>query len=90
VPGAPTIAQAFFDAGTGLTTVSWNAPTSNGGAAITGYLVYFNGDSFTPNSIVNATTYEFDESTTGSSAQVSAVNSVGEGPKSAPVTVVEA
>ena len=37
VPGAPTAVSAT--AGDGQATVSWNAPVSNGGAAISGYTV---------------------------------------------------
>jgi hypothetical protein len=87
VPGAPTIASAFYDPGDGGTNVSWQSPASNGGAAISGYVVYFDGDSYAPTSVVNSTYYQFAENFSGSTAEVLAVNSVGEGPKSAPVTV---
>ena len=87
VPGAPTIAQAFFDPSDGGTNVSWQAPASNGGAAITSYIVYFDDEPYTPNSVVSSTLYRFVENYHGSNVEVSAVNSVGEGPRSAPVTV---
>lgn len=90
VPGAPTIGSAYFDPVEGATFISWNAPTSNGGVAITGYRVHFNDDYNTPDTIVSSTNYRFDTNWTGSIAEVSAVNAVGEGPRSAPVTVVEA
>ena len=87
VPGAPTIAQAFYDPGDGGTNVSWQAPTSNGGAAITAYRVYFDGDQYTPDTVVSSTYYRFNNNYTGANVEVSAVNAVGEGPRSAPVTV---
>ena len=90
VPGAPTIAQAFYDPGDGGTNVSWQAPTSNGGAAITGYLVYFDDESYTPTSVVGSTLYRFSNDFSDYNVEVSAVNAVGEGPRSAPVTVTEA
>ena len=90
VPGAPTINQAFFDPNDTGTNVSWLAPVSNGGAAITGYLVYFDDESYTPTSVVGSTYYRFNNNYTGATVEVSAVNAVGEGPRSAPFTVVEA
>ena len=90
VPGAPTITQAFYDPGDGGTNVSWQAPTSDGGAAITGYRVYFNDEYVTPDSMVSSTYFQFEANFTGYSVKVSAVNAVGEGPKSAAFTVVEA
>ena len=81
VPGAPTI-EAAFVAGGGGTDIEWTAPASNGGAAITGYRVYFNGEYVTPDTIVGSTYYRFETSFTHYSVQVSAVNAVGEGPKS--------
>jgi hypothetical protein len=41
VPGAPPIATAASGTvgGTVTATANWNAPTSNGGAAVTGYVV---------------------------------------------------
>ena len=82
VPGAPTIESAFV-AGNGGTDIEWQAPTSDGGAAITGYRVYFNGEYVTPDTIVGSTYYRFESNFTGYSVQVSAINAVGEGPKSA-------
>ena len=79
VPGAPTITGA--DGYTGMLT--WSAPASNGGSSITNYRIYedgffidqVNGDVLTWPSIVGP----------GAGYEVSAVNAVGEGPKSAPV-----
>jgi hypothetical protein len=90
VPGAPTIAQAFYDAGDGGTNIEWQSPASNGGAAITGYIVYFDGDQYTPDIIVSSTLYRFSNNFSGSNVEVSAVHAVGEGPRSAAFTVVEA
>ena len=90
VPGAPTIAGAYFDPSEGGTNVAWQAPTSTGGTAITGYRVYFDGEYVTPDTIVASEYYRFEGNFSGYNAEVSAVNAVGEGPTSAPVTVVVA
>ena len=79
VPGAPTITGA--DGYTGMLT--WSAPASNVGSSITNYRIYedgffidqVNGDVLTWPSIVGP----------GAGYEVSAVNAVGEGTKSAPV-----
>ena len=78
-PGAPTITSA-----TDGTAVIWTAPASDGGSTITAYKVYVNGvwdgyDSSSNESI--------DAVSTGQVVEVSAVNAVGEGPKSAAVVV---
>jgi fibronectin type 3 domain-containing protein len=80
-PGAPTLnSAAGGNANVGL---AWNAPSSNGGSAITGYKVYRgtssgsetllttlgNVTSWTDNGAANGTTYYY---------KVTAVNSVGE------------
>jgi predicted outer membrane repeat protein len=81
VPGAPTKVSAT--AGNASATVTWTAPSSDGGAAITGYLVKPSrgpavevGDvtSDTVRGLTNGTAYSF---------TIAAVNSVGTGPNSA-------
>ena len=82
VPGAPTSAAAT--AGNTNATVTWTAPVSNGGSAITDYLVRYSSDggstwssaidtgststSYTVTGLNNGTAYVFD---------VAAVNAVG-------------
>ena len=84
-PGAPTLGSAT--AGNGTVALSWSAPASDGGSAVTGYKVYRstssggetllttlgNQTSFTDTGLANGTTYFY---------KVSAVNGVGEGGQS--------
>ena len=84
-PGAPQGLTAT--AGDGSVSLSWTAPSSDGGAPITNYKIYrgdsSNGEglldtvgdvrSYTDTSVTNGNTYYY---------KVSAVNSVGEGPQS--------
>ena len=86
VPGAPAIGSA--SAAEGEATISWTAPASNGGSAITGYKVtpYANGTakpaidvaagttSLLVTGLANGTPHTF---------KVAAVNAVGTGPDSA-------
>lgn len=82
VPGAPSGLTAA--AGHARVSLSWQAPPSDGGAAITGYLVYQGtgqkpvasvaGTSATVTGLTNGTRYSF---------KVTAVNKAGEGPASA-------
>jgi len=87
-PTIPTEPQNLVaTAGDGRVTLSWSAPRSDGGSAITNYRIYRrtsstsqsliatvgNVLSYTDTSVTNGVTYYY---------QVSAVNSVGEGPKS--------
>ncbi len=84
-PGAP--AGLIATAGDGQVSLSWTAPASNGGAAITSYDVYEattqningqpvaspGGTSVTVKNLANGTTYYF---------KVTAVNKAGQGPAS--------
>lgn len=81
VPGAPTITSAIAE-----NPIVWSAPADNGGSSITGYKFYANGvwDTVPYEASVNAS---LDSYLAGTVVEVSAVNAVGEGPKSAPVTV---
>ena len=86
-PSAPTIATAV--PGNASVSLTWKAPVSNGGAAITSYLVQYStngttwqsmgttGTSATISSLTNGISYSF---------RVAAVNSVGTGAASAVVT----
>jgi N,N-dimethylformamidase beta subunit-like, C-terminal/Fibronectin type III domain len=92
VPGTPTGVSGT--AGNGQVALSWSAPASDGGSAITGYRItpYVSGvaqapvltgsttTSYTVTGLTNGTTYTF---------TVAAINAVGTGPESAasaPVT----
>jgi len=91
VPGAPTINYAEFLVASNSTEVAF-FPPNDGGSAITGYKFYFNGVEKTPDTSFAAgaeLVFEFEEELTGQSLEVSAVNSVGEGPKSEPFIVIE-
>ena len=87
VPSAPSVAG--LAAGVGTVQVSWNAPTSNGGAVITAYAVQFSSN--TGSTWTNATTsaasspFLVSGLASGSSYvfEVAATNSVGTGPWSA-------
>lgn len=78
VPGAPTITLAQAGG-----SVQWTTP-SNGNSPLTGYRLYV-GDLLIENTAW--TTISANAYGEGEVVQVSAVNAVGEGPKSAPVTV---
>jgi levanase len=78
VPGAPTITSAIE-----ANPVQWLPPTSNGGSPITEYRVYADGGLF--ETVAAPETSTVNSVAGGSAVQVSAVNAVGEGPKSAPV-----
>ena len=87
VPGVPTLNQPT--AGNGSVSLSWSAPSSDGGATITSYNIYrsttkggegstpfhtgVTGTGYSDNSVTNGTTYYY---------EVTAVNGIGEGPAS--------
>jgi len=87
VPGAPTIDSV--SAGDGQALVTFSAPASNGGAAITGYTVTSSPDGrtgtgtdtspITVTGLTNGVAYTF---------TVTATNAVGTGPASAPSNAV--
>ncbi len=86
VPSAPTIGTAT--SGNTKATVTWTAPASNGGAAITAYIVtpYIGGEAQTAQQFNSTATTETVTGLTNGTAYtftVAAVNSVGEGSQSA-------
>jgi hypothetical protein len=85
VPGAPEIEMAEWSGDS--TNVEHNIP-SDGGSAITAYKYYFDGAEYTPTSTEEGIGYFAGEDYSGLVAEVSAVNAIGEGPKSTPYTVL--
>lgn len=82
VPGAPTITTAGDDV-----FMEWTTP-SNGGSPLTSYKLYKNGVQVEPYSPSTGwATASIDQYQAGSVMRVRAVNAVGDGPLSAPVTV---
>jgi hypothetical protein len=85
VPGVPTLTGAKgVKGGVALT---WTAPASNGGAAITGYRIYrgsTTGGETLLATIGNASSYTDTTASNGKTSyyQVAAVNTVGAGPRS--------
>src|SRR5438093_1959537 len=92
-PSAPSGLAATL--GVGQVSLSWIAPSSNGGSSITGYRVYRGsstmGESFLAN-LGNVTSYTDMGISTGQSYyyQVSGLNSAGEGSRSNEASVVPA
>jgi subtilase family serine protease len=84
-PGSPTGLSA--SAGNGVVNLSWTAPPSNGGSAITGYDIYrstSSGSETLLTSVGTGTTYSDSSVTHGTPYyyEVAAVNSIGVGSKS--------
>ena len=85
VPGVPI--DLVATPGNAQVSMSWKAPTSNGGAAIDYYIVYQNGTDIahttlttkSVSGLINGVSYKF---------EVAAHNSVGPGPQSGPMTCV--
>jgi len=85
VPSAPQNLTAV--AGNGNVTLTWQPPADNGGSPITGYKIYYGtsaGNYTTSITVGNITSYTITNLTNGQKYYfaVSAINAVGEGPKS--------
>ena len=87
-PGAPTGLTATANGQTGI-DLSWTAPSSDGGASITGYKIEVSTDNSSWSDLVanigsTGTSYSHTGLTAGSTRyyRVSAINSVGTGPAS--------
>lgn len=83
VPGAPTITGV--DPGVQFDVV-FIAPASDGGSAITAFRFFLDGVLTEPDSQIPGRAGFFAD-LTGVEIEMSAVNAVGEGPKSAPFTL---
>jgi len=89
VPGSPTITNAIYLPGDGTTEIAWDAPADDGGSEITGYVWYLDGVPAAPDEEGEAGSVvaRFYPDYSGAEVEVAAVNAIGEGPKSDPVTV---
>lgn len=80
VPGAPTIVSAV-NAGGGI-VVTFTAPASDGGAAITSYAIYEDGVLKTTSESTESPITYAGPSYAGEEIQIAAINAIGEGAKS--------
>ena len=92
VPSAPRSPSASRNATKGV-NLSWTAPSSTGGSAITGYRIYRSTSSGTETFLVavGVVTSYVDKATTAGVRyyyQISAVNAVGESPRSSQVNAL--
>ena len=92
MPGAPTGVSASTSRSKGI-DLSWNAPASNGGSAVTGYRIYRSTSSGTEVfliAVANVTSYR-DNSTSKNVRyyyKVTAVNGVGESVQSSEASAI--
>lgn len=89
VPGAPNLYSGTYSVSLGYASILVFPPASDGGSAITSYKPYYNGvedtiDYTFPGDAGGLPYFNFISfgSYEGATAQVSAVNAIGEGPKS--------
>jgi len=95
VPGKPVVGQPVVEIQGGEAPIDYTAifffnnPANDGGSEITDYKVFVDGQEVTPDEISDNVVFDFvvtlAEPAPGSSVQVSAVNAVGEGPRSDPL-----
>jgi hypothetical protein len=85
-PGAPIIGTAT--AGNAQATVTFTAPTSNGGSTITGYTVTSNPGGLTATGTASPLTVTGLNNGTSYTFTVTATNAIGTGPASAPSNAV--